>query len=317
MTPTMEALVVLALTAATDLLLGEPPVPLHPVVWIGTAQRALARRAPRRPAGRAFVAGLALAVAGPTVVFALAWLVVRALAAQPVTRIVVEVYLLKGSSSLRMLGGCALAVERALASGLDEARAALRSLVSRDTSRLPPPLLRAAAIESVAENASDSWVAPLLFFAVGGVPAALAYRAANTLDSLIGYRGETEWVGKAGARLDDALNLVPARVAALLVAIAAFVARPFVDSDGAGALRVGWRDRGVTASPNAGWPMAAMAGALGLELEKVDHYVLGRGGRAPVAGDIRRSVILLGVVGALALALAGAVAAARVALGVR
>lgn len=314
MTPTTEALVVLALTAAADVLLGEPPVPLHPVVWIGSAQRALAARAPRRPAGPAFLAGLALAVVGPAAVFALAWVAVHALSAQPVTRVVVEVYLLKGSSSLRMLGGCALAVERALGDGLDAAREALRSLVSRDTSRLPAPLLRAAAVESVAENASDSWVAPLVFFAVGGVPAALAYRAANTLDSLVGYRGELEWLGKAGARLDDALNFVPARLAALLVAMAAFAARPFVASDGVEALRVAWRDGGATASPNAGWPMAAMAGALGLELEKVDHYVLGRGGRAPVEGDIRRAVVLLGLVGGLALVVAGALAAARIAL---
>ena len=116
-------------------------------------------------------------------------------------------------------------------------------------------------------------IAPLFFFVVAGVPAALAYRACNTLDAMIGYHGDTEWLGKAAARLDDALNLVPARVTAALVVVASALA-------GASPVaRLGdWRRDGArTESPNAGRPMAAMAGAVGVQLEKVGHYRLGDG----------------------------------------
>src|SRR5262249_11437966 len=157
----------------------------------------------------------------------------------------------------------AAVVGRALAAGdLAAARLGLRSLVSRDTSALDPPLLAAAAVESVAENASDSLVAPLFFFVLGGVPAALAYRACNTLDAPLGHRGEAGWRGEAAARLDDAANLVPARLTAALLVVASAL----VGASASGALRAWWRDGARTESPNAGRPMAAMAGALGVRL---------------------------------------------------
>ncbi|HEX8951898.1 MAG TPA: adenosylcobinamide-phosphate synthase CbiB, partial [Polyangia bacterium] len=183
------------------------------------------------------------------------------------------------------------------------ARFGLRNLVSRDTALLDEPLLAAAAVESVAENASDSLVAPLCFFVVAGVPGAIAYRACNTLDAMIGYHGATEWLGKAAARLDDAANLVPARLTAALLVVASALA----GGSPGGALRTWWRDGGRTESPNAGRPMAAMAGALGVELEKVGCYRLGAGGAAVGAAEIDRAVTLMYVACALmALVAAGA-----------
>jgi adenosylcobinamide-phosphate synthase len=132
-------------------------------------------------------------------------------------------------------------------------------------------MVASAAIESVAENAADSFVSPLLFFLLLGVPGAMAYRVVNTLDAMWGYRGRYEYMGKSTARLDDLLNLVPARISALLLAIAA----PLSGGSARGALRVLRRDRALTASPNAGWPMAAVAGALRVRLEKPGQYVLG------------------------------------------
>ena len=167
-------------------------------------------------------------------------------------------------------------------------------LVSRDTGDLDEAGVAAAAIESVAENLSDGVIAPALAYALGGLPAAMAYRAANTLDALWGYRDEEfEQLGKAAARLDDALNLLPARVSALaIVAAAAALRRPDVDAWRAFEV---WRaDRGRTASPNAGHPMAAMAGALGVRLEKRGDYVLGDGLRPPVAADIERANAVAG-----------------------
>jgi adenosylcobinamide-phosphate synthase len=299
-TPLAHGLAVLGGALALDLVAGEPPNLAHPVVWMGRLQRALRRRAPKPPA-HAFAWGGLMALVGPLLFGGGAWLLLRALGRWPLVELGVEIYLLKSAFAIRALAAAGLKVARALAAGdLEAAREGLRSLCSRDPSRLPASLVAAAAIESVAENTSDSFVAPLFYWALLGVPGALAYRAANTLDALIGYHGETEWLGKPAARLDDALNLVPARLtAALLVVASAMVARP------ANALRVWLRDGAATESPNAGRPMAAMAGALGVELEKVGCYRLGSGGNAPAAGDIGRAVAVM----ALACALAAAIAA--------
>ena len=130
---------------------------------------------------------------------------------------------------------------------LEEARASLRSLVSRDPTSLSPSLVAASAIESVAENTTDSYVGPWLAFALLGVPGAVAYRAVNTLDSMIGYRGSYEYLGKASARVDDAVNLLPARLSALLLLASRALGRLPVRR----AWRTMWRDRGRTTSPNA------------------------------------------------------------------
>src|SRR5258707_3875514 len=126
--------------------------------------------------------------------------------------------------ALRGLGREAQRMRDALAAGsLDEARERLRSLCSRDPSALDASALVAGTIESVAENASDSFVAPLFWFALLGLPGAVFYRAANTLDAMIGYHGKYEWLGKTAARLDDALNFVPARITAGLLLAAAWL----------------------------------------------------------------------------------------------
>jgi adenosylcobinamide-phosphate synthase len=167
----------------------------------------------------------------------------------------------------------------------------LRWLVSRDTAALDAPLLAAAAIESLAENASDSVVAPLLAYALAGLPGACAYRAVNTLDAMVGYRGRYEYLGKVPARLDDLLNIAPARLTGLLIVAAAALC----GADARQAWRAMWRDHATTDSPNAGYPMAAIAGALGVRLEKAGHYCLNAGGRAPTAEDVRRASWVVGV----------------------
>jgi adenosylcobinamide-phosphate synthase len=213
--------------------------------------------------------------------------------------ILLEAFALKLTISLRGLAGASYDVETALRAGnLPEARRLVSwHLVSRDTSQLDESKVTAAAIESVAENASDGIVAPLFFYAVGGLPAALAYRFVNTADSMLGYRDtEREWLGKAAARLDDLLNFIPARLTGLLIILSAFLAK----ANGKEAWRIMRRDSRVTASPNAGIPMSAMAGALGVELEKVDHYVLGKGLRAPSVDDLVHARHLLYVIVALA-----------------
>ena len=177
--------------------------------------------------------------------------------------------------------------------------------MSRDTAALDAPLVASAAVESVAENATDSYLGPWLWFAVGGLPGAFAYRAVNTLDSMIGYHGPYEYLGKGSARLDDAMNLLPARVAGVLLVVAA----PFQG----GSLREAWRvlrrDRRRTESPNAGWPMAAMAGALGVRLEKPGDYRIGGEARLPRPRDVERAIGVgsVAAVFGLVVALAGVV----------
>jgi adenosylcobinamide-phosphate synthase len=175
--------------------------------------------------------------------------------------------------------------------------AVARHLVSRPVATLDAAATASATVESLSENLTDSWVAPLCFFLVGGVPAAFVYRAVNTADAMIGYReGVLEHLGWATARLDDLLNLLPSRLAALTVVGGAALAR----SSAAGAWRAWRRDGARTASPNAGQTMAAMAGALGVTLEKRAHYRLGAGG-LPDATAIDRGVRIFAAAAGLAL----------------
>lgn len=273
MQPLVHAAGVLGLAVAIDLAAGEYPARLHPVVWMGRAISALERRAPRGGRAAPFLYGVAMALGVPAAfACAAALFVAAARAGHPALAFAVEALLLKSTFAIRALGEAAAAVAGALRRGdLDEARLALRALCSRDPSRLDAPLVAAAAVESVAENASDSAVAPLLFWALLGVPGAIAYRALNTLDARVGYHGPYEWLGKASARLDDLANLVPARLTAALL-LAAGATRGGDARRGLAILR---RDGARTESPNAGRPMAAMAGLLGVELEKVGHYRLG------------------------------------------
>jgi adenosylcobinamide-phosphate synthase len=149
----------------------------------------------------------------------------------------------------------------------------------------------------VGENASDGIVAPLLFYTLGGLPAALAYRFINTADAMLGYRDAVRfWLGKVPARVDDLANLVPARLTAVLIVLAALL----LGENTRQAWTVWYRDAQLTASPNAGHPMSAMAGALQVELEKVGQYRLGAGQSLPGAGHIARATRLLYGVTALA-----------------
>ncbi len=282
---------------AVDWALGEPPGDVHPTVWMGRWIGA-ARRGRRSTAPLPSLAEGALAcAAGAALSAAAAWAVGRGIARIPAGRALAGGAALKPALSLRALASAGGEVEGALRRGdLAEARRLLAwHLVSRDTSALSPAEVAGAAIESLAENLGDGVVAPLLAFRAGGLPAAYLHRFANTADAMLGYRTpELEWFGKAPARADDALNWVPARVSALLVCLAA----PAGGGSPREAARLALRDAGRTTSPNAGWPMAAMAGALGVRLDKRGVYVLNDAGRAPGADDLaraRRIVVAAGV----------------------
>jgi adenosylcobinamide-phosphate synthase len=290
---------------ALDLLVGEPPPPLHPTVAMGRLIGAARRRQRTTSSLGACLAGIAtIGLGALTTAF-----VARAISSLAdshvpagVPSVALDGVLLKPSLSLRALLDAGAQVERALHSGtLSEARRLLAwHLVSRDVSSLTEAEVAGAAIESLAENLSDGLVAPLLAYALGGLPAAYVYRFVNTADAMLGYRTpELEWFGKAAARTDDLLNLLPARMTAALIAAAA----PVGSGSPRDAIAVAWRDHARTPSPNAGWPMSSVAGALGVRLTKRDAYDLNKTGRAPNAGDIGRTrrIVVAGAAGAVAL----------------
>jgi adenosylcobinamide-phosphate synthase len=292
--------VVLASALALDVLVGELPRAVHPVVWMGHVIAWAERRAPGRGERRQLLAGALIALLVPAA-FAVLAIGVARLAPWPVLWLAVSALLLKSAFAGRELGRAALLVRDALAhDSVPEARRALRSLCSRDASQLDRGSLVAATVESVAENASDSVVAPLFYYALFGLPGALFYRAVNTLDAMIGYRGRYEYLGKASARLDDLLNFVPARLTAALLLASGWLARKRV----AQGLRILLRDGANTESPNAGRPMAAMAGLLAIQLEKSGHYRLGDPGDALEANKIDEAWRVAALGAALAAGLA-------------
>ena len=284
---------VVAAALFADALLGEPPEAAHPAVLMGRAisafeGRVLALKGERRLR----LAGLFLAAALPTLSFALARLALRL--TPPTLRWPLEVALLSTALSMRGLTWSALAVERELEAGdLEAARTRVGELVGRDTEHLTPGEVARATVESVAENTSDGVVAPMLYALLLGAPGALAYKAVNTLDSMVGHpQPPYEDLGWASARLDDLANLLPARLTALSVAA--------VSGRGLTTLATARRYGPLTRSPNAGRVEAAFAGALGLELGGANSYggVPRRGpllgsGRPPEPPDIRPTVSLM------------------------
>ena len=278
----------LALALAWDIALGEPPNAIHPVVGIGKVISFLERIAPRANRLAQLVYGLAIALFLPATLAAGAYFLAQWLREVWIPLYIVVVsLLLKSCFSIRGLQASAndvrLSLEKKDSSGASKN---LTSLVSRDTTQLTPEQSASAAIESVAENTTDSFIAPWLYFAIFGLPGALAYRAVNTLDAMIGYHGKYEYLGKASARLDDVLNLIPSRLAALTISAVSLLTRDNMVRS----LKVLFKEGHHTESPNAGLTMAAMAGALGIKLEKVGHYTLGVGLRPPTTDDITRSI---------------------------
>ncbi len=280
------------LALACDALLPELPNHLHPVVWMGKWIKRGEQLAPSNELGR-LVWGAAWSSAG----MGLSAMLASRSPKHPLAQALVAQSLLAYRALDRAVGE----VQAALATDdLAEARRLLSwHLVSRDTAELNPSEVAAAAIESLAENLSDSVIAPLFWYLAAGLPGLAAYRMSNTFDAMWGYRNQRfEYLGKAAARCDDALNLIPARLTAGLLWLVAHGQRQRT-------WHVTWRDHGKTASPNAGWPMAAMAGALDTQLIKIDHYQLGDGHVQPTpalmqtARQLARRVIVVVVAGLL------------------
>ncbi len=262
-----------------DLLLGDPPGWPHPIRFLGRViegwEEVFYR--PRVLEGALFW----LAVMGTAFAVVLGVLGVVAIIPQKAGAAILAYFVYAGLAT-RSLHYESRRVEEALARGtLEEARARLAMVVGRDTTELGPEEIRRAVIETVAENLADGVVAPMFFTLLLGLPGLFLYKAVNTMDSMVGYKNyRYARFGMVAARADDVVNFLPARLTALLMVLAAAV----VGLDPRGAWRILRRDARVASSPNAGWPEAAMAGALGVRLGGPSTY-FGQAVDKPYIGD--------------------------------
>jgi adenosylcobinamide-phosphate synthase len=299
-------LLALVLALAVDVWLGEPSPRFHPVVWMGnylsffeswvapimsTASTADTGISDYKSFGR----GALIWLLGAALVWA-SFSALQGLFLQlPAVLSVLLIGLaLKPLLAWAMLRDEVLSVETALGQSLEAGRARLGRLVSRDVTNLTAEQVRESAIETLAENLNDSVVSPLFWFVLLGLPGAALYRFANTADAMWGYpnmyRGRYwQWAGKWAARADDVLSWVPARITAWLLVL---VSRGSGDLGGGRSLQRLRLEAHLTPSPNSGWPMAAMALALGVCLSKPNVYALNAAGRAPQMGDVERSAAL-------------------------
>lgn len=285
-----------------DLLLGDPPHWPHPIRWIGNLinrlQALLRRHCHSETALYGAGALLWLGVVGTT--YIVTWGVIALLGAiHPWLGLAATVWLTYTILAARCLRDAAMGVYRALQSGsLEACRRELSYIVGRDTASLDRTQVSRAVVETVAENTVDGVIAPLFWLFIGGAPLAMAYKAVNTLDSMVGYRNEKyRAIGCVSARMDDLANLIPARLGWLLLSLAALL----LGLRGRDALQLGWRDRYQHKSPNSGWSEATVAGALGVRLggpstyfgERVEKPWLGEERRALEPGDILTTIRLM------------------------
>ena len=274
-----------------DQWIGEPPPRWHPVVWMGNYLGRAGRwlQAHVRLQGAdwpSFWRGALAWWGGALLVLVLAgalqWLLLQLPWGWAALLLGIA---LKPLLAWRMLTDEVAAVEAALGRSLEEGQQQLARIVSRDVTQLNEEQVRESAIESLSENLNDSVIAPLFWFALLGLPGAALFRFANTADAMWGYRGvrggrDWTWAGKWAARADDVLAWVPARITAALIALPAGTAA------GPGRLPA---EAARTPSPNGGWPMAAMALVLGVQLRKPGVYTLNPEGRSPEGADLLRA----------------------------
>jgi len=308
----METIFIFLLAIILDLFAGDPPDRFHPVAWLGKLIALQMKLISRKNIKLQLACGvmfilLSTAAITATAILILNWL----MTINTVLYIIFAAILLKFTFSIRGLFKAAVKIKKQLQKdNIDSARTHLKALVSRDTGNLEKDQIIAAVTESVAENSCDSFIAPVFYFLIFGIPGAIAYRIINTYDSMIGYHGEWEYFGKFAARFDDVLNYIPARISAFLLVIASWVC----SNNTANSWKVMWRDHNKTESPNAGWTMSAIAGALEVRLEKAGHYALGDNNQSisltTLDSSLKIIIIVISIWAFISIAIQGVIVAA-------
>ncbi|TVP50272.1 MAG: cobalamin biosynthesis protein CobD [Halomonas sp.] len=270
-------LVMVAVAIVIDLIVGDPRSLPHPVVLMGRVISAYERLWNRGSAKQRRVSGVVLTMIVVGGVWSVSWLLLVLLARlHPALALLAELWLLSTTLAIKGLGDAARAVIKPLTQGdLPAARRALGMIVGRDTERLDEAEITRGTVETVAENTVDGITAPLFFALIGGAPLALAYKAVNTLDSMVGYKNQRYAdFGFASAKLDDVANWIPARLTMLCLWLAGLLLSMsgVVHLRWKGALRGTCRDAPRHPSPNAGWPEAMVARLLGVQLGGTNFY---------------------------------------------
>ena len=274
-----------------DCFFGDPHSITHPVQRIGKLIQFIEKRCRTFAKGNAKkeqIAGVFLFVLTVGVTYGVMWLILMiANMIHPWLRIGIETFFIYQILAAKSLATETMKVYRKLKEGnLLGARKAISYLVGRDTDSLTEEEIAKAAVETIAENTSDGVIAPLFFIALGGAPLGMAYKAVNTLDSMVGYRNkEYEYLGKCSAKCDDLVNLIPARISALLLIGAA----AFLGYDSKMAIGIYARDRYNHLSPNSAHTESVVAGALNIQLGGTHNY-FGKPVKKPTIGDTIRDV---------------------------
>lgn len=253
-----------------DLLIGDPKIIPHPVIYMGKAISKLEVKL-RNHFTRLKLAGFLFPILIVGGSYLLTFVILYGLGLiHPWLSWAASVWLISTTIAISGLKGAGLEIFSYLQEGnIDKARSALAMVVGRDTNELDEQEIARGAIETVAENIVDAIISPLFFALIGGAPLAIAYRAANTLDSMVGYKNEQyKDLGFASARFDDWLNYIPARITAVFIVISAIIMKLPVNRT----IKIIMRDAKLHPSPNSGLPEAAVAGALGIQLGGTNFY---------------------------------------------
>ncbi|MBM2852866.1 MAG: cobalamin biosynthesis protein [Candidatus Nitrosotenuis sp.] len=284
-----------------DLVFGDPKNKFHPTAWVGTIIARLVPFAKNQSQTKEKIGGVLVTVFVAALVagllFSYDYIMKTSDIVLTVIAILIGSLLLKTTIAIKGLEKHGnLVMESLSKNNLEEARSRLSMLVKRSTKDLDRNHVISATLESISENIVDGITGPLFYFGLFGLPGAFVHRTINTIDSMIGYKTAMfRNVGWFGANCDKALNYLPARITGLVMILAAVL----VKADWKNSLTTMKRDGKNTESPNAGYPMAAMAGALGTRFEKIDHYTLGNGTLELDENHFRSAVLLMKVTGIL------------------
>jgi adenosylcobinamide-phosphate synthase len=302
---------VLLLAAGIDIIFGEPPAAVHPVVWIGKLINLLKNAAPKTHR-KFYGVIMALCCVFFAALLGYSVLYIAALPGIPgILALFIEAYFLKATFAINCLLSPAREIYKHLEENrLEKVRELLPIYVSRNTSKLTKTQMSSAVIESVSENYVDGILSPIFYYALFGelgLVAAYVFKAISTLDSMVGYKTEPyKELGYFSAKSDDVLNWIPARISVIFILAAALIVALLPKKQGKinpfNSIRSAMEDGMKTPSPNSGYPMAATAGALGIKLEKPNTYVLGASYPPTEIKDIKRVSQLIAIASGFSLA---------------
>jgi len=299
----LESILVVTLALILDLLVGDPKNKFHPTSWIGILIAKLVPLTKNEHPNIEKIGGIILVISVSSFVGTLLVLLntgIQSITVEPfalIISVIVGVLLLKSTIAIRGMEKHAMAVMNSIEKNdLDAARTYLSKIVKRNTKNLDKNHLLSGTLESISENTVDGITGPLFYFTFFGIPGAFIYRVINTFDSMIGYKTNLfRNVGWFGANCDKVLNYLPARITSLLMILGAMI----LGNDWKKSYHIMKRDARNTLSPNAGYPMAALAGALGTRFEKIDHYSVGEGDIELSKSHLRSAIALMKITSVL------------------